>query len=332
MLLDLTKEEEVLYLFSKGLLLTSEAKMKKSELAEKTKQELMEIARKAGLAGRSKMNKDDLVSSIAAILKEKIAESLKKAGSKQLVSTKRPAASKALTAQKAELPARQRGKKETIAVLPATAGKAETWQEKVEDTKFYLGAEERAFVTEEDLPAGYGDNRIVFMARDPHWAYVYWEINSQKIAEAKRKLRAAFDDSRLILRVYDITGIEFDGKNAHSFFDIEIPNLLGNWYVPLGRPNRTFCIDIGYMETGGGLFALSRSNKVTSPRDTFSEVLDEEWVGSNEEYKNIYAMSGGVGQAGSSAELAEMLKKRLEKEISSGGMRGLKPKESSHNH
>lgn len=306
--------------------------MKKSELAEKTKQELMEIARKAGLAGRSKMNKDELVSSLAAIFKEKSRGVLKKAAGKELVTTKPQGGSKALTARKTELPARQRVKKETIAVLPAAAGKAETWQEKVEDTKFYLGAEEKAFVAEEELPVGYGDNKIVLMARDPHWAYVYWEINSQKIAEAKRRLSAAFDDSRLILRVYDITGIEFDGKNAHSFFDIEIPNLLGNWYVPLGRPNRTFCIDIGYMETGGGLFSLSRSNKVTSPRDSFSEVQDEEWAGSDEGHKDIYGMSGGVGQAGASAELAEMMKQRLEKEMSSGGVRGLKPKEPSRNH
>ena len=68
----------MLYSFSKGLLLTSEANMKKNELGEKTKQELMEIARKAGLAGRSKMNKDELVSSLAALFKEKNRGSLKR--------------------------------------------------------------------------------------------------------------------------------------------------------------------------------------------------------------------------------------------------------------
>lgn len=330
--MDLTKGEEVLYSFPKGLLLTSEANMKKSELAEKTKQELMEIARKAGLAGRSKMNKDELVSSLAALFKEKIAGSLKKAGGKQLVSTKRQAATRALTAKKAQLPARQKIKKEALVVLPAAAGKAETWQEKVEDTKFYLGAEERAFITDKELPAGYGDNRIVLMARDPHWAYVYWEINSSRIDEARRNLKSVFDKSRLILRVYDITSVEFDGTNAHSCFDIEIPNVLGNWYVNLGRPNMTFCIDIGYRMPDGGMFVLSRSNKITSPRGTFSEVSDEEWMSSEEEYKKIYARSGGVGYAGSSAELAEAVKKRLEKEISSGSVRGLEPKKSSHNH
>ncbi|MBM2838371.1 MAG: Rho protein, partial [Deltaproteobacteria bacterium] len=82
----------------------------------------------------------------------------------------------------------------------------------------------------------------------------------------------------------------------------------------------------------GGMFVLSRSNKITSPRGTFSEVSDEEWMSSEEEYKKIYAKSVGVGYAGSSAELAEAVKKRLEKEISSAGVRGLEPKESSHKH
>lgn len=271
--------------------------MEKKELAKKTRQELMEIAKQKELAGRSRMKKDELVSSLAKLLKVKEPVSAKKKPEKAAVPTK-----------------------------------AESWQEKVEETKFYLGAEEKAFVTEEELPAGYGDNKVVLMVRDPHWAYVYWEINSRKIAEARNRLKAAFDQSRLILRVYDVTGIDFDGKNAHAYFDIEIPNVLGNWYVHLGRPNRTFCIDIGYRETGGGLFVLSRSNKVTSPRDTFSEVADEEWMTSEEEYKRIYARSIGLGTAGASAELVEMMKKRLEGEISSGGVRGSGPKETSTKH
>lgn len=328
----MTKGEEVIYSFSKGLLTGSEVKMKKSELAEKTKQELMDIARKAGLAGRSTMKKEELISSLAALLKGKKLGSLKKIRSRKLASTKRQSISKALTVKKAELPVRQKGIKETLAVVPSAAGKAETWQEKVEDTKFYLGSEDKAFVAEEELPAGYGDNKVVLLVRDPHWAYAYWEINSSKVEEARRNLKSVFDQSRLVLRVYDITSVDFDGTNAHSSFDIEIPNVLGNWYVNLGRPNRTFCIDIGYRIPDGGIFVLSRSNKINSPRDTFSEVSDEEWTSSNDKFKKIYAQAEGVGHAGSSAELAEIMKKRLEKEISSGGVRGLEPKESTHKH
>lgn len=285
--------------------------MEKSEMAKRTREELMEFARKAGLAGRSKMKKDELISSLASLLKGKKTRTAKKGPEKRKVSVK---------------------KEEKPPEVKATAtGKAESWQEKVEDTKYYLGAAEKAFVTEEELPADYGDNKIVLMVRDPHWAYVYWEINSRRVAEAKKKFRSDFDQSKLILRVYDITGLDFDGKNAHSFFDIDIPNVLGNWYVHLGKPNRTFCIDIGYRGADGGVFVLSRSNKITFPRDTFSEVVDEEWMSSEEEYKNIYAKSYGLGAVGASAELAEMVKRRLEKGISSSAV-GKKPKETPGKH
>jgi hypothetical protein len=262
--------------------------MKREELAKKTKQELMEIAKDVGLVGRSRMKKDELVSSISRLLKAK--GPLK---TKERVEKKKGRAAKA---------------------APAEAGKVETLQERIEETKFYLGAQEKAFLTEEELPEGYGDNRVVLMVRDPYWAYAYWEINSRKVEEAKRGLKSEFDQSRLILRVYDVTGIDFDGTNAHSFFDIEVPNLLGNWYVNLGRPNRSFCLDIGYRKPDGGIFVLSRSNRITSPRDRLSEVIDEEWMGE----ERIYAVSTGI-PAGASAELAEMMKRRMEKEMASPG-------------
>lgn len=291
--------------------------MQKHELIKKTKQELMEIAGKMGLVGRSRMKKEELALSLSSFLKKKESAAVeKKAGQKV---EKKP-----VIVKKTKAPV-----KEEVAAVPAAAGRAEGWQEKVEDTKFYLGTKEKGVITEEELPESYGDNKVVLMVRDPHWAYVYWEINSRKVAEVRSRLESDFDHSRLILRVYDITGIEFNGFNAHSFFDIEIPNVLGNWYVHLGRPNRTFCIDIGYRNQEGGIFSLSRSNKITSPRDSFSEVADEEWMASDEEYKKIYA-GHGIG-AGSSLELAEAMKSRLEGGMSSAGVRGVVPK-TSHNH
>lgn len=284
--------------------------MKKQELAKKTRQELMEIAQQAGLAGRSKMNKDELVVSLAGLLKEKKSET---AGQDVIKKT---------VAQKED--------EEAATAVPSTTQKTESWQEKVEDTKYYLGAEERGFIAEEELPSSYGDNKIVLMVRDPHWAYVYWEINNNRVAEARRKLQSIFDQSRLILRVYDVTSIDFDGTNAPSSFDIEIPDLLGNWYVNLGSPNHAFCVEIGYRKPDGGIFTLSRSNRITSPRDTFSKVMDEEWS-TLEESEAVYAWSGGVG-LGTSAELAERLKRGLEKGVSSGSVRGLGPEKMQRNH
>jgi len=54
-------------------------------------------------------------------------------------------------------------------------------QEAVEAAKFELGQEDRSGGSTDrsdlaDLPAGYGESRIVLMPRDPQWAYTYWDI------------------------------------------------------------------------------------------------------------------------------------------------------------
>src|SRR3990172_6730701 len=95
----------------------SEVKMKKKELVKKRRQELMEIAKQKGLVGRSKMKKEELVSSISNLLKAKPAA--KKKQEKARVTTM---------------------KKEKAAAAPTPAGKAEAWQEKGEDTKIFLVA------------------------------------------------------------------------------------------------------------------------------------------------------------------------------------------------
>src|SRR3989344_1384904 len=63
----------------------------------------------------------------------------------------------------------------------------------IEESKYYAGpviqkfAEARAF----ELPAGYGDNRIVAMVRDPHWIHVYWEISERRRHEIQKEIDLA---------------------------------------------------------------------------------------------------------------------------------------------
>ncbi|HVN67357.1 MAG TPA: DUF4912 domain-containing protein, partial [Candidatus Sulfotelmatobacter sp.] len=78
------------------------------------------------------------------------------------------------------------------AAAPVSA--PEISQEGVEESKYFAGpalhhkgtgpviqkfAAEKLF----EFPAGYGDNRIVLMVRDPYWLYTYWEVNDQRRQE-----------------------------------------------------------------------------------------------------------------------------------------------------
>jgi hypothetical protein len=166
----------------------------------------------------------------------------------------------------------------------------------VEETKYYAGpviqkfAEERPF----EFPAGYGDNRIVLMVRDPFWIYAYWETKDRR--------------QEKILRVYDT-------ENWQSF-DIELTGGARSWYIRVPAPNRTYCVDIGYYGSDGKFIALIRSNWVTTPLDRMSDIIDEQWM--IPDWEKMYALSGGFGIGRGSMEIHELIKKRFQEESASG--------------
>ncbi len=205
-------------------------------------------------------------------------------------------------------------------------------KEKVEQAKFDLGKPQPEFrwqvpqvtITKEEefrFPRDYGDNKIVVQVRDPWWIHAYWEVISKRQDEVRQEIyKRGLNFEKAILRVYDVTDIVFDGKNAHSFFDIDLHSDADNWYINVGTPNRSWCIDIGMMTKEREFFVLARSNSVRTPRFGMSEVLDEEWRTAEEEYWKMFGLSGGFGIGKSSLELKELFKRRFEEQISSGAI------------
>jgi len=174
---------------------------------------------------------------------------------------------------------------------------------------------------EQAIPPDYNDTRIVLLVRDPYWLHCYWNINQ----ETRDRIASRFGDLEeltLALRVYDITGIDFNGLNSNYFFDIAIHSHTNNWYINVGNPDHSFCVDLGIILPDGGFYLIARSNTVTTPRDNISDAIDEEWMVIEEDFKRLYRLAG-VGPGGNSAELVESLILRLEKEIGSGAISSL---------
>ena len=68
---------------------------------------------------------------------------------------------------------------------------------------------------------------IVLIPRDPYTAYAYWEVTHDRIEKETSRFGR---NSSLVVRVYDITGISFDGTNANAYLDYEISSRVGNRY------------------------------------------------------------------------------------------------------
>ncbi|MDZ7959963.1 MAG: DUF4912 domain-containing protein [Aulosira sp. DedQUE10] len=148
-------------------------------------------------------------------------------------------------------------------------------QETVEAAKFELGQVDRnggslVDVDEEigDLPAGYGDSRIVLLPRDPQWAYTYWDVSNEHKEELRRQ-----GGQQLALRIYDVTDINIEFQSPHSLQEYPADELAREWYLPVPVSDRDYVIDIGYRSVDGRWLVLARSTRVHIP-----PVYPSDWI------------------------------------------------------
>ncbi|MBT9537455.1 MAG: DUF4912 domain-containing protein [Nitrospirae bacterium] len=112
-----------------------------------------------------------------------------------------------------------------------------------------------AVTAKKPLPVEYGEDRITLMTVDPWKLFAYWEVKENTLSKIK---------GTLVLRVYDVTGIYFDGKNANLVFDVPVFGRIGDSYIGVG-PDKAFIVDIGAVSKGGDFVMIARSNQALTP-------------------------------------------------------------------
>jgi len=126
---------------------------------------------------------------------------------------------------------------------------------------FVLEKEERyAPLPVEILPEEYGEDNIVIMIVNPWKLFIYWEVTKDIFRKYK---------GNLSIRLYDITGVDFNGTNAKSYVDIAIYNRISNLYFDV-NPEKEFIADVGFLESGT-FRMVARSNKASTPRSKVTE-------------------------------------------------------------
>jgi hypothetical protein len=153
-------------------------------------------------------------------------------------------------------------------------------KETIEASKFTAVQTPEEEIVSYNLPPRYYDNRIVLLARDPWWLHTYWDISQKKIDEVVALIPDHEREGlRWILRVYDVTGVRnFNGHNAHRFFDVGVQLEANNWYVNVTEHEKEWCIDIGLVNAQGTFFLVARSNIIKAPYFGISDMIDEEWA------------------------------------------------------
>jgi hypothetical protein len=172
-------------------------------------------------------------------------------------------------------------------------------------------------VMPQDLPWGYGRDKIVLQVRDPRWLHTYWEVINDTWNRLKAQLQDKFNGAKMILRVYDVTNINFDGTNAHSSFDIELSYGATNWYIDTNGPGRSWCVDLGLKLSNGEFITIVRSNTVCTPLEGPSWITDEEWMIPEDMFGRLYGLGFGLGQ---SSPVGKAWQERVKKVLFSGAM------------
>jgi hypothetical protein len=131
----------------------------------------------------------------------------------------------------------------------------------------------------EEPPCAYDINRVVILPVDPTFAFLYWEVREDTLNSMFQQFGY---DSKLTVRIYDVTNVEFNGLNANEWWDVEVYNRIGTWYLKHFKGDRNLVVDIGVLSSDGNYHVIHRSKTIYFPRDamvapgkTFWMLVDE---------------------------------------------------------
>lgn len=139
------------------------------------------------------------------------------------------------------------------------------------------------------LPNEYGRDRFVLLTRDPRWLFAYWEITPETEKKIRAKAGNDIKNARRVLRVYDLES----ESGAASSFDIQIHSGAKSWYIHLPHDAASWRIEIGYIGESGRFYKIFESNTVITPKKGVSSVIDEKYRILDDEFDEIFALSGG---------------------------------------
>ncbi len=128
----------------------------------------------------------------------------------------------------------------------------------------------------ESLPDYYGEDLLVVLPRDPYNIFAYWEVSLPTWHALEETAGAArWPEASFFLRVYK--HVWADESAVESCFDLAVGRDSSSWHIPVTNADRFYQVEWGWKLPGGSFQSILRSNQIRTPRDGFSEVIDEDW-------------------------------------------------------
>jgi hypothetical protein len=129
---------------------------------------------------------------------------------------------------------------------------------------------------EAQLPKAFrpsGTTRVVFLPRDPQWAYVFWEIGDQDLQAAQ--LAGA---TELALRLADVTGCQAGSAHPHALQEVVVDGAAREWFLPVPLSGREYRVELGFRKATGGWISLAFSSIARMPELEPCSWIDDQFV------------------------------------------------------
>ncbi|MEH7414129.1 DUF4912 domain-containing protein [Neobacillus drentensis] len=99
----------------------------------------------------------------------------------------------------------------------------------------------------------------------PRKIILFWDISELPKKIIERFFNRKFEDLVMVTRVYDVTNILFNGKNANHFNEITVRYQNGHWFISGLAENRSYIAELGVHIRNNEFFPLYRSNCIQTP-------------------------------------------------------------------
>ena len=113
---------------------------------------------------------------------------------------------------------------------------------------------------------------VVFLPRDPDWAYVFWQIS-----DFDREKAQSLGANKLCLRLYDASGSEGSNLNQGTLREIAVDSYSTEWYLPIPLADRDYKVELGY-KYGFNWMSLAFSSTSHVPGSHPSEQILDKFV------------------------------------------------------
>ncbi|MCM2531636.1 DUF4912 domain-containing protein [Neobacillus pocheonensis] len=94
---------------------------------------------------------------------------------------------------------------------------------------------------------------------------LFWEVSEIPTKVIQLFFNLKVDELIQVVRIYDVTEINFNGKNAHHFHETTVLYHNGHWFIKGLESNRCYVAELGVKSSTTDFFPILRSNTLQTP-------------------------------------------------------------------